>query len=94
MTPLSAFGLFAVTAMLVTYALEKRSAWFVLAFAVALCTRLGLRVPFKVPGHLASSRRSGQSLQSAAGGTRRKSPNNIPASDRGRLEGLTIRSAA
>ena len=29
------FGLFAVTAMLVTYALEKRSAWFVLAFAVA-----------------------------------------------------------
>ena len=35
MTSLSAFGLFAVTAMLVTYALEKRSAWFVLAFAVA-----------------------------------------------------------
>ena len=35
MNPLSDFGLFAVTAMLVTYALEKRSAWFVLAFAVA-----------------------------------------------------------
>jgi hypothetical protein len=35
MTPLSAFGLFAVTAMLVCYALEKRSPWFVLAFAVA-----------------------------------------------------------
>ena len=35
MTPLSAFGLFAVTAMLVTYALEQRSSWFVLAFAVA-----------------------------------------------------------
>ena len=35
MTPLSAFGLFAVTAMLVTYVLEQRSAWFVLAFAVA-----------------------------------------------------------
>ena len=33
MTLLSAFGLFAVTAMLVTYALEERSAWFVLAFA-------------------------------------------------------------
>jgi hypothetical protein len=33
MTLLSAFGLFAVTAMLITYALEKRSAWFVLAFA-------------------------------------------------------------
>jgi len=27
MTPLSAFGLFAVTAMLVTYALEQRSSW-------------------------------------------------------------------
>lgn len=35
MTPLSAFGLFAVTAMLVTYAFEHRSTWFVLAFAAA-----------------------------------------------------------
>jgi hypothetical protein len=35
MTLLSAFGLFAVTAMLVTYALEHKSAWFVLAFAGA-----------------------------------------------------------
>ena len=33
MTPLSAFGLFAVTAMLVCYALEHRSPWFVMAFA-------------------------------------------------------------
>jgi len=33
MTLLSAFGLFAVTAMLITYALEQRSAWFVLTFA-------------------------------------------------------------
>jgi hypothetical protein len=33
MTSLTLFGLFAVTAMLVTYALEKRSQWFVLAFA-------------------------------------------------------------
>ena len=33
MTSLSMFGLFAVTAMLVFYALEKRSPWFVLAFA-------------------------------------------------------------
>jgi len=32
-TALSAFGLFAVTSMLVTYALERRSHWFVLAFA-------------------------------------------------------------
>lgn len=35
MSGLAWFGLFAVTAMLVTYALEKRSAWFVLAFAFA-----------------------------------------------------------
>jgi len=33
MTLLSAFGLFAVTLMLVTYALEERSHWFVLGFA-------------------------------------------------------------
>jgi len=33
MSPLTAFGLFAVTAMLVTYALEKRSSWFIFAFA-------------------------------------------------------------
>jgi hypothetical protein len=35
MTLLSAFGLFAVTAMLVTYALESKSAWLILAFAFA-----------------------------------------------------------
>jgi len=35
MTRLSAFGLFAVTAMLLTYALEKRSNWFILGFAVS-----------------------------------------------------------
>jgi hypothetical protein len=33
MDALSAFGLFAVTAMLVCYALEQRSTWFILAFA-------------------------------------------------------------
>ena len=33
MDRLTIFGLFAVTAMLVTYALEKRSYWFVLGFA-------------------------------------------------------------
>jgi hypothetical protein len=32
---LTAFGLFAVTMMLVTYALEDRSPWFILAFAAA-----------------------------------------------------------
>jgi hypothetical protein len=35
MDRLTAFGLLAVTAMLVTYALEKRSPWFILAFAGA-----------------------------------------------------------
>lgn len=33
MDALTAFGLFAVTAMLVCYALEERSAWFIFAFA-------------------------------------------------------------
>lgn len=35
MDDLTLFGLFAVTAMLVTYALEDRSHWFILAFAAA-----------------------------------------------------------
>jgi hypothetical protein len=35
MDGLTLFGVFAVTAMLVCYALEDRSAWFVLAFAGA-----------------------------------------------------------
>jgi hypothetical protein len=32
---LTLFGLFAVTAMLVMYALEKRSHWYILGFAVS-----------------------------------------------------------
>lgn len=35
MDSLSLFGLFAVTAMLVCYALEDRSRWFILGFAGA-----------------------------------------------------------
>jgi hypothetical protein len=35
MDALTAFGLFAITAMLVSYAMEDRSRWFVLAFAGA-----------------------------------------------------------
>ena len=35
MDPLTLFGLFAVTLMLVTYALEDKSHWFVLVFALA-----------------------------------------------------------
>ena len=33
MSRLTLFGLIAVTAMLVCYALEKRNSWFILAFA-------------------------------------------------------------
>ncbi len=33
MSRLTLFGLFAVTAMLVSYALEKRNSWFILVFA-------------------------------------------------------------
>jgi len=33
MNRLTIFGLFAVSAMLVTYSLESRSRWFILAFA-------------------------------------------------------------
>jgi hypothetical protein len=40
---LTLFGLFAVTAMLVSYALEDRSRWFILAFAAA-CAGLNLRI--------------------------------------------------
>ena len=35
MDALTLFGLFAVSAMLVCYALEKRSTWFVLGFAAS-----------------------------------------------------------
>ena len=35
MDALTAFGLFAVTAMLVCYTLEDRSRWIILAFAVS-----------------------------------------------------------
>jgi hypothetical protein len=35
LSPLALFGLFAVTAMLVCYAFEERSRWFILGFALA-----------------------------------------------------------
>ena len=35
MDRLTLFGLFAVSAMLLSYALEERSHWFILAFAAA-----------------------------------------------------------
>ena len=45
MTPLALFGLFAVSSMLVCYAFEKRSAWFILGFAVACALWVRVRVP-------------------------------------------------
>jgi hypothetical protein len=35
MKPLTIFGLFAVSSMLLTYSLEKRSHWYILAFAIS-----------------------------------------------------------
>jgi hypothetical protein len=35
LNPLALFGLFAVTAMLICYAFENRSHWFILGFAAA-----------------------------------------------------------
>lgn len=35
MRPLTLFGLFAVSSMLITYALEKRSSWFIFLFGVS-----------------------------------------------------------
>jgi len=37
MDPLTLFGFLAVVAMLVTYAFEHKSSWFVLAFAGSCC---------------------------------------------------------
>jgi hypothetical protein len=51
MDGLSLFGLFAVSAMLVFYALEHRSRWFVLAFAGA-CASDRCTVFFRVRGRL------------------------------------------
>lgn len=39
MEPLSLFGLLAVTLMLIFYALEDRSTWFILAFSGACALR-------------------------------------------------------
>jgi hypothetical protein len=59
---LTLFGLFAVTAMLVCYALKDRSPWFILA--LRLRARLGqLTAFFKVHGPLVWSKPFGLSLQ-------------------------------
>lgn len=44
MDSLTMFGLISVTAMLVTYACEKWSAWFILAFRALAYSDLVLRI--------------------------------------------------
>jgi hypothetical protein len=59
MDALNAFGLLAVTAMLICYALEDRSHWLVLAFAAA-CALVSVYGSCKEPGRSEWSRRSGR----------------------------------
>jgi hypothetical protein len=63
MDALTLFGLMAVTAMLVFYALEDRSPWFILAF----CRRLRSCVALRLPARRLAFRRRGGDL----GGGRR-----------------------
>jgi len=58
MDPLTIFGLFAVASMLVFYALENRSPWFILAFAVS-CILASAYASSRVLGRSDSSRPSG-----------------------------------
>jgi hypothetical protein len=70
MDTLTALGLFAVTMMLVTYALEKRSNWFVLAFCGFVRPRFRVRLPAgrlavrSCRGYLVGHRRSALALDS------------------------------
>jgi|HubBroStandDraft_6_1064221.scaffolds.fasta_scaffold116702_4 hypothetical protein len=59
MDALSLFGLFAVTAMLVCYALEDRSRWFLLAFAGACVLGWAYMGSCRALGHLDWSKRFG-----------------------------------
>jgi hypothetical protein len=67
MDPLTLFGLFAVTAMLVCYALEDRNRLYILAFAGA-CALGSIYGFLKAHGRSASSKPSGQSSLPDAGG--------------------------
>ena len=66
---LTLFGLLAVTAMLVTYALEYWSPWFILAFAGA-CLLGSPTASYRAPGHSACWRLSGRVWPPGAGGKR------------------------
>ena len=54
MDALTAFGLFVVTMMLLCYALEEQSPWFILVFAVACALRF--TDSSRAPGRSASLR--------------------------------------
>ena len=58
MDGLTLFGLFAVSAMLLCYALEDRSHWFILAFAVA-CALGSFTDSCRAPGRSGWSKPSG-----------------------------------
>src|SRR5881397_3708782 len=92
MDALSLFGLFAVTAMLVAYALEDRSHWFTLAFAGACA--LGSVYGFLQGGRSGWSRRFGPALRCGAGAS---GGNNLAiAAQAGRktLQGAVLMSRA
>jgi hypothetical protein len=72
MTPLTVFGLFAVTAMLVCYACESRSHWFTFAFAVG-CVLGSAYGGLQGLGPSRSPKASGALLPLADGGSRRHS---------------------
>jgi len=67
MDRLTLFGLFAVTAMLVCYALEERSRWFTLAFAAAVRSDRPTGSS-KARGRSDCWRRSGRSSRCGGGG--------------------------
>jgi hypothetical protein len=67
MSLLTAFGLFSVTAMLVCYALESKSSWFILGFAGA-CTLESVYDFCRAHGPSEWSRLSGRWWQGGAGG--------------------------
>ena len=70
MDALTLFGLLAVTGMLVFYALEDRSPWFILAVAGGIVASLRSMASSKAPGLSAWSRRSGPGWRSGAGTAR------------------------
>jgi hypothetical protein len=76
MDSLTLFGLFAVTAMLIFYALEDRNPWFVLAFAGAcalgsayLASGELMRVTHRAPSHISTSTPSKVFLASSIAST-------------------------